>query len=455
MTLSHKAIMQAENFCYNSAMNETVYKERRDRLLEMMDDGVAVLSTATMQTRSNDTEYPFRPNSDFYYLTGFDEDNCIVVLYKKKNGRKTVLFVQKKVPEMELWAGERLGVEGAKERFSVDEVYSTEDYEEQLKELLKEHSLLYFDLFSDDEVYTKLKTAAKTMLHTRGVTRSPRTFSDVTKMTQQMRLIKSDDEIGLIKQALAITQQAHHHAMKTCQPEMPEYQLQAEYEYIFKKEGAYSDAYTTIIAGGNSANTLHYIKNDQALKEGDLVLVDAGCEYGFYASDITRTYPVNGRFTPPQKELYEMVLEVQLKIIAAIKPGVSKKELQTFSEKLLTQGMITLGILEGDVEKLMEEKKHKQYYPHGIGHWLGIDVHDPCPYSDDSGEEILFAEGMVLTIEPGLYLPESDESIPQQYRGIGIRIEDDIAVTKEGCENLSSAIAKTVDEIEALCQNSD
>lgn len=434
-------------------MNETVYKQRRDQLLEMMDDGVAVLSTAAMQTRSNDTEYPFRPNSDFYYLTGFDEDNSVVVLFKKGDEKRAVLFVQLKVPEMELWTGERLGVEAAKARFSFDEVYGIDSFEEQIKELLKEQTLLYFELFNKSRVYTQLKVAANTILHTRGVNLSPRTFSDITKLTQQMRLLKSKEEVALIREALAITAKAHHHAMRTCQPEMLEYQLQAEYEYIFKKEGAYSDAYTTIIAGGNNANTLHYIKNDQALKEGDLVLVDAGCEYGFYASDITRTYPVNGTFTPVQKELYNMILDVQLKVIAAIKPGGSKKELQAFSEKLLTEGMVSLGILEGEVEALIKEKAHKTYYPHGIGHWMGLDVHDPCPYSDDNGDEILFAEGMVLTIEPGLYLPKDDESIPEKYRGIGIRIEDDVLLVKEGCENLSRAIAKTVDEIEKMCNS--
>ncbi len=419
----------------------------------MMDEGVAVLSTASMQTRSNDTEYPFRPNSDFYYLTGFEEDNSVVVLSKKGDEHKTVLFVQEKVPEMELWTGERLGVDAAKECFDFDEVYGIKSFEEQLKELLKEQTSLYFELFDDNQIYRQLKAAAKTMLHTRGVNRSPRTFSDITKLTQQMRLVKSSEEVALIKQALVITEQAHHQAMKVCRPEMLEYQLQAEYEYVFKKEGAYSDAYTTIIAGGNSANTLHYIKNTQPLKAGELVLVDAGCEYGFYASDITRTFPVNGTFTPAQKELYNMVLDVQLKVIAAIKPGGSKKELQAFSEKLLTEGMVALGVLEGDVDKLIDEKEHKKYYPHGIGHWMGLDVHDPCPYSDDNGDELLFAEGMVLTIEPGIYLPEDDMNVPEKYRGIGIRIEDNVLVTKEGCDNLSKAIAKTVDEIESMCKS--
>ncbi len=418
----------------------------------MMDEGVAVLSTATMQRRSNDTEYPFRPNSDFYYLTGFEEDNSVVVLCKKGDEHKTVLFVQEKVPEMELWTGKRLGVDAAQTCFDFNEVYGMESFEEQIKVLLKEQTLLYFPLFDENSVYTQVKAAANTMLHTRGVNRSPRTFSDITKLTQQMRLIKSEEEIALIKEALVITEKAHHQAMNVCQPEMLEYQLQAEYEYIFKKEGAYSDAYTTIIAGGNNANTLHYIKNDQRLKDGELVLVDAGCEFGFYASDITRTYPISGIFTPAQKELYSMVLAVQLKIIAAIKPGGSKKALQALSERLLTEEMVSLGILEGHVKELMDAKTHKKYYPHGIGHWMGLDVHDPCPYSDDNGEEILFIEGMVLTIEPGLYLPETDESVPEKYRGIGIRIEDNILVTKEGCENLSQGIAKTVKEIEEACR---
>jgi len=431
-------------------MNESTYKQRRDRLQVMMKDGVAILGNARLQTRSNDTEYPYRPNSDFYYLTGFEEDNAILLLSKKRGVYKTVLFVQKKVPEMELWTGTRLGVDAAKDRFDVDEVFDSEIYEEQLKLLLAEHSLAYFDLFSEDEVYTTLKSVMKEMLHTRTITISPRTYSDITKLTQEMRLLKSSDEVALIKKALSITESAHHHAMKVCTPEMLEYELQAEYEYMFKKSGAYSDAYTTIIAGGNNANTLHYIKNDKILKDGDLVLVDAGCEYGFYASDITRTYPINGKFSPAQKELYEMVLEVQLKIIKAIKPNGSKKALQALSERLLTEGMVALGILSGQVKALMDEKAHKKYYPHGIGHWMGIDVHDPCPYSDENGEEILFAAGMVLTIEPGIYLPEGDADVPEKYRGIGIRIEDNILVTKEGCENLSSGIAKTVQEIENL-----
>jgi len=432
-------------------MNEPIYKQRRSKLLEMMDDGVAIITTAQLQTRSNDTEYPFRPNSDFYYLTGFDEDNSTLVLFKKEGVLSTTLFVQKKEPELELWSGIRLGVEAAQERFSVDDIFESEALITELKRLMKDQDRLYIDLFSEEKLYGEIKKVAASLLHDRSVNRAPRSFHDITALTQKMRLIKDDFEIIKMREALAITASAHHHAMILVHPNMMEYQLQAEYEYIFKKEGAYSDAYTTIIAGGNNANTLHYIKNDQPLKSGDLVLVDAGCEYEMYASDITRTYPVDGKFTPAQIELYNMVLEVQLQIFELIKVGSSKKILQEHSERLLCEGMVALGILKGDVKTLLKEKKQKKYYPHGIGHWIGLDVHDPLPYKDENGDDMLFEAGMVLTIEPGIYLPEDDRDVPKKYRGIGIRIEDNILVTPEGYENLSSHIAKTVQEIEARC----
>ena len=432
-------------------MNELIYKQRRDQLLELMDDGVAIITTARLQTRSNDTEYPFRPNSDFYYLTGFEEDNTTLVLSKKEAKVSTTLFVQKKEATLELWSGERLGVEAAHERFSVDTVFESEVLLTELKVLFKDQNRLYIDLFSEEKLYSDIKKVAAALLHDRTVTCSPRSFHDITALTQQMRLIKDDFEIIKMREALAITASAHHHAMALVHPNMMEYQLQAEYEYIFKKEGAYSDAYTTIIAGGNNANTLHYIKNDQPLKEGTLVLVDAGCEYAMYASDITRTYPVGGKFTPAQIELYNMVLAVQLQVFELIKIGSSKKILQEYSERLLCEGMVSLGILKGDVDTLLKEKKQKKYYPHGIGHWIGLDVHDPLPYKDATGADLLFEVGMVITVEPGIYQPEDDLDIPKKYRGIGIRIEDDILVTQEGYENLSSRIAKTVEEIEMRC----
>ncbi|WP_345972273.1 aminopeptidase P N-terminal domain-containing protein [Sulfurimonas diazotrophicus] len=432
-------------------MNELTYKQRRDRLLAQMEEGAAVLGTATLKTRSNDTEYPYRQNSDFFYLTGFEEDNAALVLVKGGDTNKSILFVQPKVEEMELWTGKRTGVDAAKERFDFDEVYSVEQFEEKLPELLQNLPRLYGDIFGADERFESARNAADTLRHKRETKRPVSQMIDVTQMVRQMRLRKSEEEIATIRAGLEITAAAHHHAMAVCTPGMMEYALQAEYEYMFTKNGAYSDAYTTIIAGGDHANTLHYIKNDAPLNAGDLVLIDAGCEYRHYATDITRTFPVDGRFSEAQREVYEAVLAVQVAVIAQIGPGLLKSELQKNAEWMLCEKMVALGILQGEVDALIEAKAHKKYFPHGIGHWMGIDVHDQAPYHDAEGNELPLAPGMVLTIEPGLYLPEGDESLPERYRGIGIRIEDDILVTESGCENLSVAVAKSVEAIEARC----
>ncbi|WP_345985005.1 aminopeptidase P N-terminal domain-containing protein [Sulfurimonas sp. HSL-1656] len=432
-------------------MNEMTYKQRRDRLLSKMEEGIAVLGTATLKTRSNDTEYPYRQNSDFFYLTGFEEDNAALVLVRGSDTYKSVLFVQPKVEEMELWTGKRTGVDAAKARFDVDEVFSVEAFEEKLPELMQNLPRLYGDIFGTDARFEAARDAADKLRHKRETKRPVIQLIDLTQMVRQMRLLKSEEEIATIRAGLEITAAAHHHAMAVCTPGMMEYALQAEYEYMFTKNGAYSDAYTTIIAGGDHANTLHYIKNDAPLNAGELVLIDAGCEYRHYATDITRTFPVDGRFTEAQKEVYEAVLDVQLAVIAQIGPGVFKSELQKNAEWMLCEKMVKLGILEGEVDALIEAKAHKKYFPHGIGHWMGIDVHDQAPYFDGEGNEIVLAPGMVLTIEPGLYLPASDTSLPERYRGIGIRIEDDILVTESGHENLSAAVAKSVEEIEARC----
>jgi Xaa-Pro aminopeptidase len=264
------------------------------------------------------------------------------------------------------------------------------------------------------------------------------------------RLIKSKAEIVLIKKAVEITKEAHHTAMRKAKELKYEYELQAEIEYIFKKNGAYSDAYTSIVACGNSANTLHYISNDKRLKNNELILIDAGCEYEYYSSDITRSIPVNGIFTEAQKELYQMILDVEIEIIQMIKPKILRTSLQEKSEELLCRGLISLGILKGSLKKLLIEKAHKKYYPHGIGHWMGLDVHDVSPYKSLDSKELLLKPGMVMTIEPGIYIDKDDKSVPKKYRGIGIRIEDDILVTKDGYENLSREIIKEISEIESL-----
>lgn len=434
-------------------MNEIHYELRRQKLLSSLEEGIVILSSASPQTRSSDTQYPYRQNSDFYYMCGFGEDNALLVLVKTKEITKSILFVEPYNEEHALWNGSRLGVERAKERFCVDEVHDIHEYPTLIKDILRDHVALYIDLFDESSWIRQAKKSAKELHETRGVKRHIRAMYDVTHLIRSQRLIKSQEEIGQIKKAIELTAIAHHEAMRSSKAGLYEYELQAKMSYVFLSKGASSEAYGAIVAGGNNANTLHYIDNREVLHEGDLVLIDAACEWELYASDITRTFPINGKFSEPQRCVYEKVLEVQLKVIDAMKPGVKRDWLQHYSEELLCQALIDLGILRGVCSELLESKAHKKYAPHGIGHWMGLDVHDPCPYVDDAGESLVFMEGMVMTIEPGIYIRADDVSVEEKYRGIGIRIEDDILITETGCENLSSMIAKSVEEIEAMCNN--
>ncbi|PHS57365.1 MAG: xaa-pro aminopeptidase [Sulfurimonas sp.] len=424
-------------------IRENEYKQRRDCLLnKLSNNSIAIVFSATNKTRSNDTQYPYRQDSSLYYLTGFKEDNSALVLIKYKNKTKSILFVQKKDKNLELWTGKRLGIKKAKQKFKIDEIYESENLKSKLKEFLKDKKSLYCDLNSGHKKIKKVLQYAKSIEN----------HKNISLLVGQMRLIKSENEIKLIKKAIGITANAHHYAMSSKKIGKKEYELQAEIEYIFKRSGAFSDAYTSIIACGNSANTLHYINNNKILVNNELILIDAGCEYDYYASDITRTIPVNGKFSEAQAEIYQLVLDTQIEIIKNIKPGVNRTKLQSLAELLLTRGMVKLGILHGSVKKLIKNNVHKKYYPHGIGHWMGIDVHDQAPYLDNKEKEIPLASGMVLTIEPGLYINKDDKRVPKKYRGIGIRIEDDILVTKYGNKNLSSAIVKRINEIEKLSQ---
>ncbi|MCW8837313.1 MAG: aminopeptidase P N-terminal domain-containing protein [Thiovulaceae bacterium] len=422
-------------------IKEEEYKKRRDTLASKMSkNSIAILFSTNYKTRSNDTEYPYRQDSNFYYMSGFKEDNSILILIRKNRKYKSVLFVNKKEKIDELWNGKRLGKEEAKKRFLVDEVYIKDEFEKKFKEYLEGKDSLYFDFKLDYSKVKILKRYAKSLaIH-----------KNIAKIIEQMRLVKSDAEIKLIKKAINITKEAHLNLMKLNKINKKEYQLQADIEYTFKNNGAYSDAYTSIVAGGNNANTLHYIDNNQYLKEGDLILLDAGCEYEYYASDITRTIPVNGKYTDEQKKVYNLVLNTQLKVLEAIKPNVKRSKLQKIAVNSITEALVELGVLKGNIKKLIKNEKYKPYYPHGIGHWMGLDVHDSCPYKDKNGKEISLAKGMVLTIEPGIYLDEEDKSVPKQYRGIGIRIEDDVLITDDGYENLSSEIVKTIEDIENL-----
>lgn len=425
-------------------ISQKEYKKRRDTLADKLSkNSVGIVFSSTYKTRSNDTDYPYRQDSNFYYLTGFKEDNSVLVFVKTKNITKTVLFVQKKDKQLELWNGKRLGEKKAKKRFLVDEVFASDNLKKRLKEYFVDKKTIYCDLSSKDKRVKKVLNKSSNI----------KTQKNIIHFIQEMRLIKSPSEINLIKKAISITKDAHHSVMMASKTGKQEYELLAQIEYEFKSKGAYSDAYTSIVAGGNNANTLHYIKNNKPLIDKELILIDAGCEYKHYASDITRTIPVNGKFTSPQKRLYKLVLNTQLEVIKMIKPHVKRSSLQKKAEELLTKGMIKFGILKGNYKKLIKKQKHKKYYPHGIGHWMGLDVHDPAPYINYDNNEIALDKGMVLTIEPGLYIDKNDKSVPKKYRGIGIRIEDDILVTSNGHKNLSKDIVKTIKEVEYISSN--
>ncbi|NOR57793.1 MAG: M24 family metallopeptidase [Sulfurimonas sp.] len=420
-------------------IKESEYKKRRDSLAKKLaSNSLTVLFSTENKTRSNDTDYPYRQNSNFYYLTGFKEDNSCLVIVKNKKDTKTILFVQHKDEVYELWNGKRLGEIEARKRFLVDSVVVSKDFKKSIKKLSKDKKYLYYD-FAE-----KLSRAKKLLKN------SFKSYKDISSLIGEMRLIKSKPEIKQIKKAISITKIAHHEAMALNKKDKNEYELLASIEYSFKNNGAYSDAYTSIVACGDSANTLHYISNNNPLLDGELILIDAGCEYDYYASDITRTIPVNGKFSKAQKDLYNMILNTQYEIIKMIKPGILRTDLQKEAEILLTKGMIRLGILKGKHKKLIKKQEHKKYYPHGIGHWMGLDVHDEAPYLDANKKEIPLKKGMVLTIEPGIYISKDDKSVPKRFRGIGIRIEDDILVTKKSNNNLSSEIAKTIKEIEDI-----
>ena len=421
-------------------IKEDEYKKRRDTLVESFSkNSIGILFSASDKIRSNDTEYPYRQNSNFYYLTGFKEQKSILIIIKKKTKTKSILFVQKKDKALELWTGKKEGVKKAKKRFLVDEVFLIDEFEERLKEYLVNMRNLYFDFKTDTLNIELLMKNTKNLY----------SYKNIAKKLELMRLIKSNEEIKLIKKAISITKEAHHRVIKMDKISKNEMEIQAELEYIFKKNMAYSDAYTSIVAGGNSANTLHYISNNKPLKDGELILIDAGCEYDYYASDITRTIPVNGMFTKAQQEIYNLVLDVEKQIISMVKANVLRSDLHKKSEELLVNGMEKLSILKGKTKKIIKKQKHKKYYPHGIGHWMGLDVHDESAYFDKKGKEIALQNGMILTIEPALYFDKDDKTVPKQYRGIGIRIEDNILVTQEGYENLSVDIVKSIEDIES------
>jgi Xaa-Pro aminopeptidase len=428
-------------------------KQLKDFMEAIGKDAVAVIPAAHEVTRSYDTEFKFHQDPDFYYLTGFPEPDAIAVINPSSKKNKYTLFVRPRDPLMETWYGRREGVEGAKKNYGADKALPIEKFETELPKLLNGHEKLYYRFGVDNKLdQTILQYLSGQRFRRLKTAYPPHTIIDPTMITGEMRLHKTEEEIELMKRSAEIAAEAHILAMQSVKPGMNEYQIESLMESYMRDKGASGVAYNSIVGGGINACILHYVENNCDLKDGDLLLIDAGASYKGYASDITRTFPVNGKFTKAQREVYDVVLDVQLKCIEATKTGTTIKERQDLSIELLTEGMKKLGLLKGKTKDLIKDKKYEKYYMHGVGHYLGLDVHDAGRYFTDqtAKESRPFAPGMVLTVEPGLYIPPDDKDAPAKYRGIGIRIEDDVLVTENGNVNLTSKVPKEAEEIEEL-----
>jgi len=428
------------------------YARRRTTLMGLMGaNSIAILPAAREKIRSRDTEYHFRQDSDFYYLTGFDEPDAVLVLLPGRPHGEYVLFCRDRDPAKEIWDGYRAGPEGACEKFGADDAFPIDDIDEILPGLLEGRERMYYSLGKDADFDGRLMSWVDSLrAQASSGAYPPGDFLDLDHLLHDMRLFKSAAEQKVMQRAGEISSLAHRRAMLSCKSGMMEYQLEAELLHEFAVNGARHAAYTTIVGGGKNSCILHYIDNSEVLRNGDLVLVDAGCEYKGYASDVTRTFPVNGKFTPAQKAIYEVVLAMQEAAIEAIKPGNHWDEPHEISVRVATLGLVRLGLLTGDVDELIACGAYKRFYMHRVGHWIGLDVHDVGDYK--VGEQWRVLEpGMAMTVEPGLYIAPNDESVARKWRGIGVRIEDDVVVTKTGYHLLTTA-PKTVNEIECLMQ---
>ncbi len=431
-------------------MTTTEFKRRRKQLMRMMgNDSIAILPAAPMSVRNRDVHYRYRPDSDFYYLTGFDEPDAVAVLIPGRKHAEYILFCRPFDKTHAMWDGEMAGQEGAIEQYGADDSFPIGDLDEILPRMLEQKSRIFHSMGCNQELdhrlsdwITRIKGQARSGLQ------SPLEIVELDHYLHDMRLYKSRSEISLMRKAAAISTRAHSHVMKNCKPGMMEYQVEASFLHACAEQGCREQAYPPIVGGGNNACVLHYIDNRDELKDGDLLLIDAGCEYSYYASDITRTYPVNGKFSPAQAELYQIVLDAQLAAIEQVKPGNHWNDPHEAAVKVITKGLIKLGLIKGSLATAIRKESYRKFYMHKTGHWLGMDVHDVGDYKVD-GQWRLLEPGMVLTVEPGLYIPKGTRGVAKKYWGIGIRIEDDVVVTRDGHEVLSKKVPKTIEEIES------
>jgi Xaa-Pro aminopeptidase len=425
-------------------------QSQRQAFMQRIKGGVAIFPSAPPANRTYDTEYKYRQDSNFYYLTGFEEPGAICLIAPDHPEHRYVLFVRPRDAEREVWTGKRAGVEGAKAHYGADEAYPIGEFDEKITQYIEKVDRLYYS-FGNDETFNRkmIELFKRYSRHRIRNGTGPNILIDPGEILAEMRLVKNEEEIRRIRRAVEISDVAHIAAMKAVRSGIYEYEVEALIDSIFRRsEGSYP-AFPTIVATGANATTLHYTTNNCQIQDGDLVLIDAGCEYKYYNSDMTRTFPANGRFSEAQREIYQLVLDVQLAVIETIRPGVSVDEPNKKAIELLTEGMIKLDLLEGEKEKLIEEEKHKKFYMHRVGHPLGLDVHD-VNKTRDGEEPKTFQPGMVMTVEPGIYIALDSENVPPKYLGIGVRIEDNVLVTESGCEILTATVPKTIDGIEQL-----
>lgn len=427
------------------------YASRRKDLMSMMaDNSIAVIAAAPEKVRSKDTLYPYKQSTNFSYLCGFSEPYAVMLLIPNRSQGECILFCRDKDPLRETWDGLRLGPNKAKEVLAIDDAFPIDDIDDILPGLLEGKSNIYYSAGKDKSFDKQLIQWIDEVTIDKESDRKPCCEPvDLDHLLAELRLIKSAAEIKLMRKAAEISAEAHCRAMRLCKSGLYEYQLQAEIEHHFMMSGATSPAYTSIVGGGKNACILHYIENQAALKSGDLVLIDAGCEYQNYAADITRTFPVNGKFSPAQAAIYDIVLAAQKAAISTIAPGVTYDQANKAAIAVITQGLCDLGILNGDLDKLIAEGAYRDFYMHSVSHWLGMDVHDVGDYKINNQWRV-YEAGMLLTIEPGIYIASDNQNVDQKWRGIGIRIEDDILVTKKGHEVLTDAVPKQRDQIESL-----
>ena len=424
-------------------MDQSVHAQRRERLMERMDGGVAILPNASVSLRNRDVEYPFRPNSDFLYLTGFTEPDAVAVLVPDHPEHRYLLFVPPRDPDKEVWTGRRTGTEGAERHFGADKAYTLDDLDEVVPNLLADRDRLYVhfgrEKAFDDKVTGWLNA---TRAKERAGVRAPEVLVDVEDMIHEMRLIKTPEELERMREAARISAEAHRRAQEITRPGMAEYQVQAEMEYVFHYRGAERVAYPSIVAGGANACILHYTENRGELRDGDLLLIDAGCEVEGYAADITRSFPVGETVSAGRRQVWDMVAEAQLAAIEQVRAGNTFDDYHQAALRVLVQGMVDLGLLEGDIDGLIERGEYRDFYMHRTGHWLGLDVHDVGRYKLGGDHWRTLEPGMTLTVEPGMYIPPDAEDVPAELRGTGVRIEDDVLVTTGDPEVLTEAAPK-------------